>query len=236
MRKHIPIVLSIAVLFGVMTIGCNSNCTADTSNDFFNCGKCSNACAAGKACKAGTCTDLEVGGVTAFGQYNQSPIQWYILDKDAANHRVMLLSMDTLHKICYNRNYGFITWAESKIRSWLNGYFISSAFTSEERARIPSVQIVNANNPMYGTPGGVDTTDKVFLLSIDEVETLLGTTKEDICSKIHCGIGSWWLRSPGERVKYGNLATSVASDGKLKTHGEDTTHVNGVRPAMWLEY
>ena len=252
---------------GIGKICQNGTCTAGTgvtycdgksinnTNHFLNCGQCSNACAKNKICQNGTCSEPKVGDVISFGQYKIldaqtiTPIQWYILDKDTVNHRVMILSMDVLEKRPYHTKNEAVTWAESTIRSWLNGYgksenkqsldftsstFISSAFTSEERARIPSVQIVNANNPQYGITGGVNTNDKVFLLSIDEVKTLLGTTMEDICTKIHC-TAHWWLRSPGSNTYY---AASVSNGGSLYARG-NYVHDDrnfGVRPALWISY
>ena len=276
MRKHIPIALSLAVLFGVMTIGCGKagsttgdgesvNTSVNTSNDFFNCGQYSNACAGDKICQNGICTEPKVGDVISFGHYQiygsqtKTPIQWYILDIDRANHRFKLLSVDILegnweyHKLLVGDH---VTWAESTTRSWLNGYgpsenerakdytssnFISSAFTSEERARIPSVQLVNANNPESGTPGGMNTTDKVFLLSIDEVRSLLESTNEHICVKIHCTY-SWWLRSPG--IVIGSAAfVSYDGDGIFSNVvyydyiiADGASTPMGLRPALWLNY
>ena len=83
----------------------------------------------------------------------------------------------------YNTTETDVTWETSTIRSWLNGYdasyntnsidyssdnFIDKAFTSTEQDAINQVTVVNNDNP-YGTEGGNDTKDKVFLLSIEEV-------------------------------------------------------------------
>ena len=159
--------------------------------------------------------------------------------------------MDVLEKRPYHTKNEAVTWAESTIRSWLNGYgksenkqsldftssnFISSAFSSEERARIASVQIVNANNPKYDTPGGVNTNDKVFLLSIDEVKTLLGTTQNDICTKIHCKV-EWWLRSPGSYTASAAYVDDNDDFGYLCILGSSVYYFSaGVRPALWLKY
>lgn len=222
----------------------------NTSNDLFNCSKCANTCATHKICQNGTCSDPKVGDFISLGLQNQESLSWIILNKDEANHRVMIQSRYAKIERPYHTKCEAVTWAESTIRSWLNGYGKSenkqsqdytsnnfmNAFTSEERARILSVQIVNANNPEYGTPGGVNTNDKVFLLSIDEVKTLLGTTKKDICSKIDCAIyyHNWWLRSPGKNAK---TAAYVRYDGTLETDGDSVCNDNRyLRPAMWINY
>ena len=235
-------------------------------------------------------TDLSIGNVISFGRYNDTPLQWYILDNDTINHRYLLLSVDILEDRPYHglyklesikninplfyqhngsiKNRSCVTWAESTIRSWLNGYgpgenkeeqdyttnsFISSAFTSEERARIPSVEIINDDNPEYGTPAGLNTTDKVFLLSITELNRIRFKVDDD--SYISIDRGRWWLRSPGHfkyRAAYVRWRSQKVRhiDGKevdcnnwrdpigaIERSGEGVfiEHI-GVRPALWLNY
>ena len=217
MKKHITLALFIAVLLGVLSIGCNKQPSEKTS----------------------------VGDTIVFGKYaiygerDASPIEWYVLKNDTANHRVMLLAMDVVEAGPYHKPGEAFTWADSMARAWLNGYdiprlgvysggsFITKAFTNKERSRIAELTVVNENNPQYGTPGGVNTQDKVFLLSIAEVQNLLG---EDICTKIHCKI-QWYLRSPGESNK--EVAYVGATSGSLVMDGGT---LGGFRPALWLNY
>ena len=222
----------------------------NTSYDFANCGQCGRT-ATHKLCKDGEFTDPSVGGTVSFGMYNSSPIEWYILDNDTVNHRLMLLAMDLLEKRPYHTQIVAITWEQSTIRSWLNGYgssenkqsedytsnnFMKSAFTDEEKAKIPKVTIVNDNNPQYNTRGGTNTQDYVFLLSINEVKTLLPLyvdEQNNMCAKIHC-IAYWWLRSPGYDT---DNAASVSYDGTLDAYGGSVgSNDIGVRPALWLNH
>ena len=53
-------------------------------------------------------------------------------------------------------------------RTWLNETFLNNAFSKDEQNAIKKTLVVNENNLEYGTNGGVDTTDKVYLLSIAE--------------------------------------------------------------------
>ena len=226
--------------------------SVNISNDFANCGQCGRT-TAHKMCKDGGFIDPSVGGTVYFGKYNGSPIQWYILDNDTVNHRLMLLARDVLEMMQrYHTESETITWEQSTIRSWLNGYgssenkqsedytssnFIKSAFTDEEKAKIPKVTVVNDDNPQYNTPGGNNTLDYVFLLSINEVKTLLPPyvdPENNMCTKILCLGACWWLRSPGENS---SLASFVDSAGGLGSHGIDVNlHGLGVRPALWLNY
>ena len=225
---------------------CNAK-EANTSKEALNCGQCGNTCPTDKTCKAGVCTaSIDVGNTLVFGNYNGSPIQWYILDNDAVNHRLMLLAMDVLEERVYHTKEEAITWEQSSIRSWLNGYgssenkqsedytssnFIKSAFTDEEKAKIPKVTVVNDDNPQYGTPGGNNTQDYVFLLSINEVKTLLPS--DNMCTKILCTT-NWWLRSPGRNA---SCAANVGDSGSLYTGGNYVdVDRGGVRPALWLNY
>lgn len=59
------------------------------------------------------------------------------------------------------------------MRTYLNGEFYNS-FSDADRERIIKVTNQNNDNPWYGTSGGNPTTDKVFLLSIDEVVKYFG--------------------------------------------------------------
>ena len=199
----------------------------------------------------GICTDMayNVGDIVTFGVYHAQPIQWYILDKDETNHRVMLLAMDILDEQRFNAISESIAWKNSTIRSWLNGYaasenkehidyaslgnFISMAFTYEERTHIAQVEIENGSSEGAGT-----TSEWIFLLSLDEVKALLGTGTE-ICSKINC-TNRWWLRTPRDNTISSGYFYGVNANGTFSTYsaysGYNSTGGLGVRPALWLNY
>ena len=48
--------------------------------------------------------------------------------------------------------------------------FIAEAFSASEKSAIPTVTLSNPDNPNYGTEGGNDTQDQVFLLSLEELQ------------------------------------------------------------------
>lgn len=130
------------------------------------------------------------------------------------------------------------------MRSWLNGYgassnvdgidyssdnFIDAAFTSAEKNVIRQVTVVNEDNPYYGTEGGNDTKDKVYLLSIAEAsnasygfnstfdtdsKTRVATNTAYVAGKSGMSdVGKadyWWLRSPGGSA---NNASNVNNNG-----------------------
>ncbi|MBQ9242435.1 MAG: hypothetical protein IJ165_04300 [Proteobacteria bacterium] len=241
----------------------NNACEADSTT---NCGahgtQCNIVANATNMCSDGACTftcddgyhtynDIceahFIGGTVIFGNYNGTPIQWYILDHDAVNHRIMLLAIDVLEEMKFSSSTEAY-WQNCTLRRWLNGSlqsfdhkpnFISTAFTNDERTRIPQVTVVNENNPQYGTYGGPNTEDWIFLLSIAEVQTLLGTG-DTMCTKIHC-TRYWWLRSPGADSKLtAYIRNEMVNGDYLCISGMWITDQNNihmsVRPAMWLNY
>ena len=160
----------------------------------------------------------------------------------------------------------------STIRSWLNGYeasennsgtdyssnnFIDAAFSSVEKVAIADTYVYNKTqsngisnpNPFYSTSGGEDTTDRIFLLSIEEAnnrnyfpnangnDSRKSTNTAYVASYSGMyGVGeadSWWLRSPG---RYAYYAAYVNFGGDVDDTGD---YVDGtacaVRPAFHLD-
>jgi hypothetical protein len=67
----------------------------------------------------------------------------------------------------------YVTWENCTLRAWLNKEFYEG-FNVQERERILETLNKNNDNPWYGTDGGNDTKDKIFLLSIEEVVEYFG--------------------------------------------------------------
>ena len=84
----------------------------------------------------------------------------------------------------------------------------------------------NPNNPEYGTPGGNNTKDRVFLLSIDEADRFFKNNNDRAIG------ASWWLRSPGCPSYY---AAYVSEDGSVQTFGNDPQFIYAVRPAIKID-
>lgn len=100
-------------------------------------------------------------------------------------------------------------------------------------------------NPEHkGTNQGYDADDKVFLLSIKEVEKYFNSDKDRGCKPTRHAICNgvlidedkgqcwWWLRSLGY---YSELATGVNNVGSVDFNGNLVLYDhNAVRPALWL--
>ena len=218
-----------------------------------------------------------------FGEYAQSeseerdgwkaePIIWRVLDADHTNMvdesgnlipGAFLLSEQNLDVMQYHVTESSVTWAESTMRSWLNGYgasaniqkadysgdnFLGTAFDGKEKVAILQTHVVNDANPAHGTNGGELTDDKVFLLSIGEVqESGYGFTDDNSCKSTNTAYvyakdtrnmmsdgkaDCWWLRSPG---KASNYATYVDWNGAVNRNGNRVDSKDyAVRPAFNL--
>lgn len=214
-------------------------------------------------------TAANIGGGQAdniyFGNYFQSssttkePVKWRVLSN--SDGKLFLLSDQNLDVKPYNSSSTGITWEKSTIRSWLNGYaasennsgtdyssnnFIDAAFSSDEQVAIADTYVYNKNIPSYSTSGGENTTDQIFLLSIEEAnnssyfpngkDSRKSTNTAYVASyRGMLGAGEadyWWLRSPGEDDDY---AAFVDDGGVVYNNGYIVVHTNtAVRPAFNL--
>ncbi|MDR3277874.1 MAG: DUF6273 domain-containing protein, partial [Oscillospiraceae bacterium] len=123
------------------------------------------------------------------------------------------------------------TWETSDIRKWLNGSFYSGAFSGGEKRGIAETTISNPDNAERGTYGGNKTSDKVFLLSLDEAERYF-SNKGDRAANYGNDGAWWWLRSPGG---YDYLAAYVYRGGYVGVGGDYVFGGSGgVRPAIYI--
>ena len=160
-------------------------------------------------------------------------------------NQVLLLSKYVLDAKPYNEELEDVTWETSDIRQWLNNEFYTTAFNKTEKAKIQTSLIKNEDNLEYGTSGGNDTEDKVFLLSEKEAETLFSNEEERIAKATEYAQKSgvyvdkekaswWWLRSPGY---YRDSAAGVSYYGWVYRDGRDVDYNDdGVRPALYLNF
>lgn len=196
-------------------------------------------------------TEALIGKRVFFGNYPQGAdgesenVSWIVLDAD--ENKVFLASEYVLDVMPYSKS-GVCQWENSDIRKWLNESFLSTAFTEGERTYIASVEIENEDNKTYGVNGGHDTDDRIFLLSMEDMEDYFSETNPKCAAtpytaekKVATGgneYATYWLRSPGSMDIIGNepgYAANVDFAGEVKQYGNDVTFdVIGVRPAMWV--
>ena len=198
--------------------------------------------------------NIKVGDTYTFGAYEQDnstsngkeAIEWTVLDKDGMF--LLLISKQALDFQQYNTSYTDVTWESCSLRKWMNGTFLNKAFNAEEQAQIQNTTVSADKNPKYNTNPGNATTDKVFLLSINEVEKYFNSDEARKCAptayakaqgaytsdsyKTASGAATcwWWLRSPGNNQ---NNAANVNNDGSVNYNGNNVNNDNdAVRPAL----
>lgn len=178
------------------------------------------------------------------------PVEWRVLS--SKNGNLFVMAEKVLDSRAYNGNVSAVTWETSDIRAWLNNEFFNAAFSAEEKAMIKTTGVANPSNSTYGTPGGNNTNDKLFLLSFDEAQNAaygfipgnsgdparkaLGTDYSESCGLcVFTGMPSngscfWWLRSPGETpAKVG----VVFDNGGFPNYGDIPNQACvGIRPAF----
>lgn len=187
------------------------------------------------------------GDTVLFGEYEQDKdisngkedIAWLVLEvKDG---KALVVSKYALDCKQYNTSNTDVTWETCTLRKWLNNDFINAAFSSYEKAMIPTVTVSadkNSTNP------GNATQDQVFLLSITEANKYFGSDSARQCKPTDYAVANgsreshsgnlcwWWLRSPGSTQ---DSAAYVYSSGGVIESGNDVDYNDGaVRPAMWI--
>ena len=172
----------------------------------------------------------------------KEPIKWRVLS--VKGNDAFLLADQNLDAKPYNEERIDVTWATCTLRAWLNDTFLNTAFTSAEQAAIKNTTVVNEDNPDYGTEGGMNTVDKVYLLSIAEArnssygfngefrtdsETRVAKNTAYVAGKDGMNAvgyaALWWLRSPGV-----SSSNAVDDDGWYS----DVDFDIAVRPALHL--
>ncbi len=201
----------------------------------------------------------KVGDIITFGSYEQDndtyngkeTIEWKVLAKEGS--KALVISKYGLDVKPYNTESTSVTWETCSLRKWLNSDFLNNAFSSEEQAKILSSNLKNPDNVLFDTKGGNNTTDKVFLLSIDEAKKYFKTDEERKASATAYAKAQgayvvdngscWLLRSPGYNRIY---AACVFHDGGVYEFGYDVYYRRGRddvyassivdRPALWINF
>ena len=220
---------------------------------FVLCGRLSGITQAEQA--AGTseyvAVNLSVGDEFNFGKFEQDndltngeeAITWQVLKVE--DGRVLAISKYGLDMQLFNDTYEPVTWESCSLRKWLNGEFYENAFSDSEKAVIPEVPLSNPSNLQYGTDGGNDTTDNVFLLTQSEAAIYFPTATAGVCYPTEYAIGKgvwrssdtggswWWLRTPGLDASH---FAFVGGSGHVDSAGWEVNYPDGVvRPAVWIK-
>lgn len=143
---------------------------------------------------------------------------------DDENNRVLAIAQSCVALMPYHLPGGAVDWEHCTLRQWLNDSFYR-ALPHTIRSRVLEVENRNAANARHGTHGGGPTVDRVFLLSIDEVERYFpapapfdGEPALSDLKRLHAFwragfqdrlLGWWWLRSPGQDPRFAATVSST---------------------------
>ena len=203
--------------------------------------------------------DAGVNDVIVYGSYEQDgdtsngkePLEWLVLKRDGNN--LLVITLYAVESRVFHTERDYITWEGCSLRAWLNGEFLDTAFSSDERSAIRTTTVASQPSPDYPEiPAGNDTEDKLFLLSIQEAETLFADGNGLACSPSEALVAGggftqskkpwyakhpyaclWWLRSPGMdklKIAYVDKGGTISVSGNQIDYDNNTC----VRPAMWI--
>lgn len=203
-------------------------------------------------------TGLKAGDEFTFGSYVQNymkpgeaqPLKWRVLDvKDG---KALVISKYVINDYSYNNKDGYTSWAGCDLRVRLKDEFYENAFTDPEKKIILTTTLENADNSQYGTDGGADTQDKIFILSDDEARQYFSSDKDrqatatsmaydkgcwlhdtasgkEVCAEVDGPnkynpeyTCDYWLRTPGADA---GAAEYVSADGSIQTGGAWTFYL-----------
>ena len=194
-------------------------------------------------------SEVRIRDIVEFGS-----IKWVILD--ILDDRILLLSQYILEKKEYLERYSWwdilrwrkalmnLSWNNCSLRRYFNEIFYHK-FNRELQRFIVSIQNKNKNNICYGTEDNIDTTDEIFLLSIEDimkyfpisidgdhdVKYISNEYDSDRVAIPENEYG-WWLRTLG-RAK--SQATYITNKGQVCISGVSVDKKIGVRPAIWVK-
>ena len=203
---------------------------------------------------------LRVGDEYTFGGHD-----FLVLDVRGREALILMKNITIFQR--YHFPTENVNWQDSSIRAFLNNEFLST-FTQAEVNRLlwanfEKNEIETLDNPWFGTYGGRDDYDLVFLLCIEQVLRYLGDsgfveigTNPAMRTAMWPNIGihlwgvhdgydrvaydldgfpqSWWLRNPGF---YPTDAAFIEATGAINIIGAEISSTNiGIRPAMWITF
>ena len=141
-----------------------------------------------------------------FGQQLVKSTCYHIVKTES--DKMLLLAEKPIAQKPYTDEVKKVTWETSALRAWLNGEFMDS-FSVAQQSQI------------LLTDTG-DTEEKVFLLSVDEIDELSKSVKFKTTDE-------WWTRTSIE-----NSIVYMSSTGWVKADGDHVVRDKGVRPSIWI--
>ena len=195
--------------------------------------------------------NANIGDYVFFGSYEQDnvsingqeDIEWLVLDKKET--QILITSKYALDCQPYNTRQDGTTWDNSYIRRWLNEDFYDVAFDDNEKKCVQVTANEAEKQYVLGAPTGENTKDKIFLLSVYEVNKYFSddNSRKTKATKYAQELGAytnneycwWWLRSPSYFDK--EHVQGIYPIGFISENGYEVTKTSycAVRPVLWID-
>ena len=185
-----------------------------------------------------------VGDYLSFGVYEQDnntsngkeSVEWRVLAIEGG--KALVISKYALDYQPYHLGEIEITWEDCTLRQWLNNDFLNAVFSASERKAILTTTVSPDKNLDYEVKPENSTRDKMFLLSLSEVNKYFFSNGQRQCELTKYAhpngeegdTGYWWLRTQSSDP---HASCGVRSNGELGSSA--IRNVCGVRPAMWID-
>lgn len=180
------------------------------------------------------------------GQIETNKIKWRILSIND-DGTALLITDKVIDCYSYNVSYEDTTWKDCSLRNWLNDYFYNTAFTGEEQGLINNTLVVNDNLSGFDVDSGEDTIDKVYVLSMSDVQdNKYGFTYDSDCVANYTQFAkmnglkiyndsydkncSWWLK----QIEYSDNSAAIVNRSGSCSECVVSTDGIGVRPVLQI--
>ncbi|MDR2547042.1 MAG: DUF6273 domain-containing protein [Lachnospiraceae bacterium] len=170
--------------------------------------------------------------------------EWCLLD--IQSDRALLISNKVIKEVKFNdKVLSSEPWINCSLRKYLNSTFYMN-LESNIWKKVIEVRLENNAAISHRTGLVSQTTDKIFLLSIEEVlkyfgdsgafgalsDTDFGTVNDQFNKDRSAYPDNWWLRSSSQRCSNAAIVDEV---GEISCLGKRIFDSNGLRPAMWVK-
>lgn len=166
--------------------------------------------------------------------WEKKPIEWIPVDKKDGKY--LLVTKDVIDYLPLGSEKSYVHWSQSELRRWLNNEFYERVFSEDEKTVLCEF-----------TDEELGTTDKVFLLSVEETHLLYGDGLYIFGTEYadHKGFDedlSWEERTVnGVMTKFHPWFTRTwKNDRNWALMGShiglrSPRQLSGIRPAIWVD-
>ena len=168
-----------------------------------------------KYCRIGK---KDSSGNITYHYFKWERIKWKVLQMEGST--LFLMADRGLDGRAYDSHGNSVTWENCSLRRWLNDTFCRTAFSRAEQEALVPWTVANGDNPQYGTEGGNDTTDKIYLLSVGEA----ATPSYGFCEDLDVQSASRWVEGSDfyACVREVGLNDDGSCEWRLRSPGKNT--------------